>query len=169
MSLPNVSAIQFERRDVERPQQTVRRPNTLQSPQSRWIAACLSKRSGDSPDAEKIAEATIAVWQDIAAALSSIIGRQGVSALYERSLSLTARTHPWLAGLRAGGDNLVDLEALQSVLLRQSNSEAATGSSAFLRTFYDVLVSLIGHPLCERLLISLREDSDHADHEIHNL
>jgi len=126
---------------------------------SRWIAAALAKRSGSSPDAKHTADATITVWEDFATALTPIIGRQGVSALYNRSVALTAQIHPWLASCRASEDHSVDLHAFQSVIALQSDENAAAGTDALLQTFYDVLVSLIGSPLCEQLLTSVRDGS----------
>jgi hypothetical protein len=134
------------------------RPTSSEGQSTGWIAAILAKRSGTDADAVQIADATIAVWYDITTALKSIIGRQGVAALYDRSLALTARTYPWLAGARAGDNHSVDLDGLQAVVARQSKEDAAAGSGELLQTFHDVLVSLIGPALCEQLLSSVRED-----------
>jgi hypothetical protein len=129
----------------------------LETQPNRWFAAVLAKRSGEHSDAAHIADATISVWQDIATALHSIIGRQGVAALYERSISLTARTHAWLAHLRAGADYSIDMDALQAVIARQSVSDASVAAGELLQTFYSVLVGLIGPALCEQLLLPARE------------
>jgi hypothetical protein len=139
-----------------------KRPNPL-------IAAFLSQQTANNADSAEIADALIAVWQDIAAALHSIIGRQGVAALFDRSVSLTSKRHPWLAGTRAGADNSVDSAALRSAVAQQSASDAAASANEFLQTFYDVLVSLIGPALCEQLLLPIRDHPAHADHEIRNL
>lgn len=129
----------------------------MESQPTRWIAAILAERSGAQADAVEIADATIAVWYDISTALKSIIGSQGVAALYDRSVSLTAKAHPWLVPWRSHDDHSVDLDALQSVIARQTTDDAAAGAGALLQTFYDVLVSLIGSALCEQLLSSVRE------------
>lgn len=134
------------------------RPTSLQSQPARWVAAILAERGGIHPDAVQIADATIAVWYDITHALKSIIGRQGVAALYDRSVALAARNHPWMAGARAGNNHSVDLDGLQALIARQGHEDAAAGSGELLQTFYDVLVSLIGPALCEQLLASVRED-----------
>jgi hypothetical protein len=141
----------------------------LERQQNCWIAEFLSQRSGNNPAAAETADALVAVWRDIAAALHSIIGRQGIAALYDRSVSLTSKKHPWLANSRAGADNSVDSAALRSVVALQSASDAADGASEFLQTFYEVLVSLIGPALCEQLLLPIREVPAHADHENRNL
>jgi hypothetical protein len=133
----------------------VGRLTSLDSQPTRWVAAVLAKRSGAHPDAIQIADGTIAVWYDIISALKSIIGRQGVAALYDRSVALCARTHPWLERSRTGN---VDLDGLRAVIAQQNTDDAAAGSSELLQTFYEVLVSLIGPALCEQLLASVRED-----------
>jgi hypothetical protein len=131
---------------------------------NRWIAESLAQRSGNNPAAAETADALVAVWRDIAAALHSIIGRQGIAALYDRSVSLTAKKHPWLASSRTGTDNSVDSAALRSVVALQSADDAADGAREFLQTFYDVLVSLIGPAMCDQLLLPIREVSARADH-----
>ena len=136
----------------------VGRLTSLDSQPPRWISAVLAKRSGAHPDAIQIADGTVAVWYDIISALKSIIGRQGVAALYDRSVVLTARTYPWLESSRSGGDHSVDLDGLRTVIAQQNADDAAAGSSELLQTFYEVLVSLIGLALCEKLLASVRED-----------
>ena len=135
----------------------VERSASLESQPARWVAAILTERDGIHPDAVQIADATIAVWHDLTTALVSIIGQQGVTALYDRSVALTARTYPWLAGARAGDNHSVDLDGLQAVISRQSKGDAAAASGKLLQTFHDVLASLIGPALCEQLLASVRE------------
>jgi hypothetical protein len=94
----------------------------------------------------------IATWQAIEAALAPIIGSKGVAALYQRSLHLTAKTHPWLAGALEPAQGAIDLAALQSVVAQQSDVDAALGSHVLLQTFQQLLGSLIGAALTERLL-----------------
>jgi hypothetical protein len=141
----------------------------LERQQTPWIAELLSQRSAHNSDAAETADALIAVWQDIAAALHSIIGSQGVAALFDRSVSLASKRHSWLASSRAGPDNSVDSAAMRSVVAQQRASDAAAGASEFLQTFYDVLVGLIGPALCEQLLLPVREHSAHANHEIRKI
>ncbi len=137
---------------------TTESPASSEIPTARWMASILAKRAGINPDAVQSGDATIAIWYDISIALQSIIGKQGVSALYNRSVALTTRTYPWLASSRAGDDHSIDLDALRSVIGLQSREAAAAGSRELLQTFYGVLVSLIGGSLCEQLLSSVRDD-----------
>jgi hypothetical protein len=137
----------------------------LEDPRNSWLSAILRRRSGTNPDAEQIADATVAVWDDIAVALQSIIGKQGFAALYNRSAALAGRQYRWLASLRAGDDHTMAFDTLRSIIAQQSNESAALGSSELLQVFYCVLASLIGPSLCEQLLASVRDDLGHANHE----
>jgi hypothetical protein len=128
------------------------RPVKLESRAIRWVTAALALRCGTQPDATQIARATVAVWYDVSMSLKPIIGVQGITALYDRSVALTARAYPWLVGLRVGENHSVDLDELQAVIARQIKDVAIEGASELLQTFYEVLASLIGDALCEQLL-----------------
>jgi hypothetical protein len=97
-------------------------------------------------------------WQRIDGALAPIVGQRGVAALYKRSLHLTAHTHPWLVAAHDGEQTVMNLAALESLLVRQTGSAAAAGGSALLCTFHDLLATLIGPSLTERLLLSVWEE-----------
>jgi hypothetical protein len=116
------------------------------------IAVVRRTLAAHDASAAQIADAMVATWYEVDAALAPIIGRKAVAALYKRSLYLTGRTHPWLAGAHDGAQAAIDLAALKSVVARQSNAEAALGSSELLQTFDQLLSSLIGPSLTERLL-----------------
>jgi hypothetical protein len=148
----------LEKRTMEAPRPTVKAsPLDLDSSKNRWIAVSFAHRAGANPDAVQTADATIAIWHDIAAALKPVIGAQGIAALYDRSVTLTARKHPWLIPQRLNDDHSVNLDALHSVMARQTTTDATSGASELLQTFYGVLVSLIGSALSEQLLSSVRE------------
>jgi hypothetical protein len=121
-------------------------------------AAVRNRPATHDASAAQIADATIATWYEIDAALTPIIGSKAVVALHKRSLYLTGTTHPWLAGTHEEADAL-DLAALKTVIARQSGAEAALGSRALLQAFNQLLASLIGPSLTERLLRSARADA----------
>ncbi len=123
--------------------------------QSHGITATLAHRAGTGADAAHIADAVVSMWQEIDAALAPIIGQRGVAMLYKRSLYLIGPAHPWLAGTYAGVQAATDLVALKAVLAQQSSANAAAAGVAVLQTFYELLVSLIGPSLTERLLCSV--------------
>ena len=76
---------------------------------------------------------------------------------------MTRTTHPWLASMQEEPDQLATFAALQAALSQQTGVEAAAGNSAVLRKFLDILTSLIGESLAERLLSSVWDDSSHDD------
>jgi hypothetical protein len=127
----------------------------MDSPESSLIATTLASRAGKGAGAAQIADAIVSTWQLIDAALSPIIGHGGVAALYKRSLHLTGRVHPWLAGTHDGVATTMDLAALKSVLARQSGADAAAGGGAVLQQFRELLVGLVGPALTDQLLHSV--------------
>ncbi|MBV6749497.1 hypothetical protein KV580_04265 [Pseudomonas chlororaphis] len=93
------------------------------------------------------------------AALTAIIGQQGVAALYRRSLHLSTSTHPRLAGAYDSVQGSMDLTALSSVLAEQSEADALFFGEVLLTTYYELLTTLIGPSLTARLLSSVWEPS----------
>ena len=127
----------------------------IDSQEGRRIEASLARRGGTAATAAQIADATVATWQEIDTALTPIIGQRGVAALYKRSLYLNRPAHPCLAGMVEGVQKTLDLAALKSVLARQNAANAAAAGGAVLQTFHELLTSLIGPSLSERLLRSV--------------
>ena len=93
----------------------------------------------------------LAALAGVDAALAPIIGKGGVAALYKRTVHLVGRTYPWL-GLREGPSTSIDTGDLTIALSQQTAADAAAGGSAVLQTFCDLLISLVGASLTERLL-----------------
>lgn len=122
------------------------------------IAVVRRMPAANEASAAQIADAMVATWHEVDAALTPIIGRKAVVALYKRSLYLSGRTHPWLAGTHESAQAL-DLAALKPVVARQSSAEAALGSLALSQTFHQLLGGLIGSSLTERLLRSAWADA----------
>jgi hypothetical protein len=106
----------------------------------------------DGADSGQVAESIAATCRAVDDALAPIIGQGGVAALFRRSLHLTGQTHPWLAGAEEGVPNAMDVVTLTSRLARQTSAEAAAAGALLLRTFYDLLTTLVGPSLTERLL-----------------
>lgn len=108
-----------------------------------------------------IANMMVWAWKDINVVLVPIIGERGLAALYNRSLHLTAKAFPWLAAppatQPAGIQADIDLDALHALLNLQGVAAATAGGEALLRTFHDLLASLIGLSLTERLLFPVWE------------
>ncbi|KAA0070794.1 hypothetical protein CIW53_05505 [Rhodanobacter sp. T12-5] len=105
-------------------------------------------------DASRIAEAAVAQWSNIDAALSPIIGQSGVAALFKRSLRLTGVNYPRLHALSESTLRPGDHPGLRAALSQETALDAAAASDALLRTFHELLANLIGDSLAERLLRS---------------
>lgn len=115
----------------------------------------LGHRLAAGADATQVADAVAAVWSDIDQALHPIIGQRGVLALYNRSLKLAAARHPWLADGHPGALAAIDASALHAALARQQPAEALAAGQALLVGFRELLSSLIGASLTDRLLGSV--------------
>jgi len=135
---------------------------TGEGQQERRIPAPLAQRIAEGADACQIADALCATWRAIDVSLAPILGARGVAALYIRSLYLTATSHPWLGGLHEGPQASMDLAALKPLFARQSPAGAAEGADALLQNLQQLLASLIGVSLAERLLQSVWAGSDSA-------
>ena len=114
------------------------------------MVAPLDIHSGDGANSARLADAAVSQWQAIDAALAPILGNVGVAALYQRSLFLCAKTHPWLDHERS--PDVLDLPALRALLAARDPAEVPEASATLLRTFMELLTSLVGAPLAERLL-----------------
>lgn len=97
----------------------------------------------------------VAICEEIGAALTPIIGPRGVAALYKRSLYLTAQTHPALLGLQEKVQAAMDPSPLMAALAPLGDAEATRIGGALLIAFYELISSLVGPSLTERLLRSL--------------
>lgn len=116
------------------------------------IEAALAHQAAAGAGADAIADAACEIWHKVDAALSPIIGRQGVAVLFKRSLHLSRIAHPALAAAAAADASPGDFRALRAVLAQQTSLDAAALNTALLATFYDLMSSLIGAALTERLL-----------------
>jgi hypothetical protein len=122
------------------------------APQIDGVAAFVSHLVATGADSQQIAETIAQTCQAAVAALTPIIGSKGVAAMYKRSLYLAGRSHPWLSAEAVGEQTANDVASLTVLLARQSSAEASAGGGMLLQTFYELLSSLIGPSLTERLL-----------------
>jgi hypothetical protein len=103
----------------------------------------------------EFAESAASTWRAIDAALSPIIGQHGVVTLYQRSLYRTGKTVPCLLAARDEAMQPGDFVTLQSLLAALPIAEATAVHDVLLQAFYELLASLIGPSLAERLLRSV--------------
>ncbi len=129
----------------------------MQSATNTRAMALLADRVATNADASQISDAIAAAWHDLDQALSPVLGRRGMAALYKRSLHLNTAAYPWLAQMRAGVDaNLaLDVAPLRETLAERSEAQAAQTGAALIHTFAELLETLIGVSLSERLLGSV--------------
>jgi hypothetical protein len=120
------------------------------------IRKTLAHRAGKSPDASIVAGATISIWNEISTLLEPVFGRRGVYVIFRRSLYLASKDFALLALNEDTEDNSALLANLNARLASQDTENAATEASYILLvTFTELLTTLIGEPLTERLLHSV--------------
>jgi len=125
------------------------------SRQSPQFPEPLASRLDADAGTDQVVDAIMAIWRESEIALSPIIGHRGVAALFHRSLNLVSAMHPWLAAGHGGALDAVDPSALKAALQQQPAAAAAAGGAALFQSFHDLLASLIGAPLTNRLLHSV--------------
>jgi hypothetical protein len=124
--------------------------------EARRIQETIADAAAVDADAARVAEVAGSTWREINAVLSPVIGPGGVAALYRRSLYNTRAAYPELAAVREDALLPGEFAGLQLVLSQQSSAYVVAANGALLQTFCDLLASLIGTSLTERLLRSVR-------------
>lgn len=130
----------------------------MDSQESSQIAAPLARRLGEHADAIQIADAIVVVWTEIDNVLAPILGHRAVVALCKRSLYLAAQRYACLNGVYASIQSGSEFIELQPVFAQQTDISIAIGNELF-QIFHQLLVSLIGSSLTERLLRPVWENS----------
>lgn len=116
------------------------------------IRKTLAHHAGSVPDASAVAEATISIWHQIVIRLAPVIGAHGVDVLFRRSLYLASAAFPWLATADDPGDSAALFANIKTRLEGRETNVAMEASYTLLVTFTELLTSLIGESLTERLL-----------------
>ena len=101
---------------------------------------------------EKVADAAIDLWEQMATQIISIVGEEGFNALYARSVFLAQRTFPWLAARSLSPQSDHRFAELKISLAEQAPVQARVANILLLITFTDILTSLIGEALTTRIL-----------------
>ena len=105
-------------------------------------------------ESEKVADASIILWEQMAEQIISIVGEGGFNSLYARSLFLTQSAFPWLAAGLLPQQTEHRFAALRQSLEGQTPAQAGEANSRLLITFTDILTSLIGEELTSSILRS---------------
>ena len=130
---------------------------------TRGIQTTLAQLAAEGADSVRVAQIAVSSLIAINAALAPIVSDRGVGALYRRSLFLIRSGFPWLSGVYEGALMPGEFAPLQAALTRQTGAEAVRATEALLRTFHDLLTSLIGGSLTERLLGSVWDNHSSGD------
>ena len=130
----------------------------MDSQENSRIAAPLAHRLGNNASPEQVAEAIVAVWGEIDQALKPILGQRGVIALYKRSRFLCALQYPCLADIDISVRPDMRLSELKPLLAQHHDLASAAGNT-FFQIFHELLTSLVGASLTERLLRPVWENS----------
>lgn len=135
-------------------------------PQVHRVETLLRRAAAGGGGMDATIAQSVALWDDVGAALVPIIGQRGMSALYARALHLAGARHPWLRDASRTGD-VSAFPALAEAMSHQVQDDAILAVVDLFETFERLLVTLIGASLSERLLQPLRDDpSDPARQDI---
>ena len=108
---------------------------------------------------EKVADAAINLWEQMATQIISIVGEDGFNSLYARSVFLAQPTFPWLTVSSLPQQNDQRFAELKKRLEGQTPSQAREANSLLLLTFTGILAALIGELLTTRILGSAWGDN----------
>lgn len=94
------------------------------------------------------------LWRGMAVQIVSLLGGGGFQSLYARSMFLARHTYPWLVPPAGGGPTDLSFAALDHCLAEQSAELALEANIHLMLTFTDIMASLIGEQLTDRILIT---------------
>jgi hypothetical protein len=97
-------------------------------------------------------ETAMALWGQICDHLMPILGSRGVDALLSRALVLTGGSFPWLCENPKKSPVPGPFVTLRASLSTRPDEEASEANLALVITFTELLASLIGNSLTNRLL-----------------
>ena len=114
------------------------------------IQHALGSAAAEGADARDVASGTVGAVKGLLAELQPLVGELAARALYGRALHLAKSSFDRPA---AAGEPVADLlGALQQDLAARSASDARAAAGALLHAFADLLTSLIGLSLTNRIL-----------------
>lgn len=117
------------------------------------IQYSLALRIDKSSDVRFVSDAIVTLWQEVVGRLEPIIGDRGTEVVFSRSLYLTNKEFPWIVLADNKSNSATQIQLfLESFEGRDSNL-LSKASYKLLATFSQLLASLIGEPLTQRLLI----------------
>lgn len=103
-------------------------------------------------DNEKVADAAIILWGQIATKIISIIGESGFNSLYVRSVFLSSSKFSWLVSYNPKSEIGNQFTQLKICFEKQTPDHIKEANNQLLITLTDILASLIGEPLTTNIL-----------------
>ena len=119
---------------------------TSDLPRHRLIKSLMAKQT------EKVADAAIVLWEQLATQIISIVGEDGFNAVYLRSMFLSRSTFPGLPAIPLPPQKGHRFAELKISFEGQSPAQVREANSLLLITLTDILASLIGEQLINRIL-----------------
>lgn len=116
------------------------------------IRDALSQGSAGLPGKVPAVDAALNLWHQMEAHLTPIVGERGCDALFGRSFQLTATTFPWLSSAERHVDDPAPLRAFRACQEAQDPASGSEASFFLLATFTELLASMIGESLTDRIL-----------------
>ncbi|WP_124951719.1 hypothetical protein [Sulfuriferula thiophila] len=119
---------------------------------------------------EKVADAAVDLWEQMATQIISIVGEAGFNSLYARSVFLTQMSFPWLAASSSLPQPDHRFAELKMSLKAKTAAQVSEANTLLLITFTDILATLIGEQLTTSILRSAwgNDTQDRADKEFKN-
>ena len=127
-------------------------PTTSREPRDAAIRSTLARHAGGVADSCAVAEAALGAWQQVAERLDPVIGARGVAVLFARALHLTRKRFAWLVVAWDPADGGASHILLKACFAARGTEDAAQAACALLATFTELLATLVGESLTERLL-----------------
>jgi hypothetical protein len=116
------------------------------------IQTVLAARARSAGGSNPFAKATIDTWRQVNSHLAPVIGIGGVDVLFNRAFQQTSAVFPWLA---VAGDDGHSAALIDNLITRFAGQKPATleeASVTVLMNFAELLATLIGESLTDRLL-----------------
>ena len=121
---------------------------TAPLPRHHLIENLISQRTGD------VVDTALALWEKLALELVAIIGERGVSSLYARSVFFSQARFPWLIDTASAEQTNQPLAEFRTKFAGRTFEEISEANVLLLRTFSDILATLIGEELTSNILRS---------------
>lgn len=116
------------------------------------ITAEFENRLREGADAGVLGESTAVAWNSIVETLNPVLGVRGVESLSRRCVFVAAVQRAWLRELHDPSAAGIPRLSLVDAFTRQPPAEAAAGGALLIKTLNELLTSLVGASLTERLL-----------------